>query len=98
MDTGGEFPWAADRPEPARDGDCWGGKTAVPDAPDEFANSISVGTEKRRKGSLSLTPRSALLRWCSLEMLISRVRLAGLRAARSQSLWFATAHALVRKV
>jgi hypothetical protein len=53
MDTVGEFPLGAVRPEFGRVGADWEAESAVPDVSDEFANSISNGTENWNKGSLS---------------------------------------------
>ena len=39
VDTGGEFPSAADRPELGQDGTRWVRETAVPDVSAEFATS-----------------------------------------------------------
>src|SRR4051812_9293078 len=41
VDTGGEFPSAADRPELGQDNTRWVRETASPDAPDEFATSVN---------------------------------------------------------
>jgi hypothetical protein len=44
VDTGGEFPSAADRAELGQDGCPWQGEIAVPDALVEFATSVTVDT------------------------------------------------------
>src|SRR5205807_2189369 len=41
FDTVGEFPSVIDGPELGQDGPYWKGKSPVPDAPGEFANSIT---------------------------------------------------------
>jgi hypothetical protein len=43
-DTVGEFQLGVDYPELGQDGACWGGESAVPDGPDQFANSIRWDT------------------------------------------------------
>src|SRR5262249_47488401 len=44
VDTGGEFPKAADQPESGQDGDSGGREARFPDGPDEFAPSVSSDT------------------------------------------------------
>jgi hypothetical protein len=44
VDTGGEFPQAADQPESGQDGSSGDRESRFPDGPDEFASSITVGS------------------------------------------------------
>ena len=43
IDTAGEFPTAVNWPEYGQDEARWKGESAVPDAPAEFASSITIG-------------------------------------------------------
>jgi hypothetical protein len=52
-DTVGEFSPEAVRPEDGRFGADWKAESAIPDLPDEFANSISIGTESHAKRVVS---------------------------------------------
>jgi hypothetical protein len=50
LDTVGEIPWAIVRPESGQDKQPCEEKSVVLNVSAEFANSISNGTENRRKG------------------------------------------------
>ena len=48
VDTGGEFPQAAEQPESGQDGDSGERESRFPHGPAEFATSVIVGLGPRR--------------------------------------------------